>query len=101
METLNLNSPEAAAAQLFFTVLAIVVFIAFSSGWLRLLQQRAEVITLSLTGKLTFQNQAKLEKVAEMLSIENAFSAYNQGVLWNLIQTAEGYLKPLRRSVQD
>lgn len=99
METTISISSETAAMQVFVAALAIIVFLAFSGGWVRFLQQRLEVFSLS--GKLSIQNQARLEKLAEMLTIDNAFSAYNQGVLWNLIQTVESHLKPLRKLGQQ
>ncbi|MBL0186330.1 MAG: hypothetical protein IPP97_11390 [Candidatus Obscuribacter sp.] len=97
MDTVSIAA-DTGALQVFFVSLILLVAFAVSCGWWRFLQQRLEVSSLS--GKLPVAYQARLEKLAEMLDLDNAIAAFSDGVLWNLIATVEGHLKPLRRVKQ-
>ncbi|HMX45514.1 MAG TPA: hypothetical protein PLC15_16340 [Candidatus Obscuribacter sp.] len=81
-----------------FTFAIALVFLFFhlqTSGWFRVWQMRREITSLS--GRLPPAQEANLEKVAELLSEESTSAAHSQGLLWNLIQTAETRLRMIRR----
>lgn len=80
--------PQPGALQVFFVSLILLVAFAVSCGWWRFLQQQLEVSSLS--GKLLVAYQARLEKLAEMLTSGQRYRSFSDGVLWNLIATVEG-----------
>lgn len=79
-----------------FAIALIFLFVQLqTSGWIRVWQMRLEITSLS--GNLPPAKEANLEKVAELLSQESTREAHSQGLLWNLIQTAESRLRLIRR----
>jgi hypothetical protein len=97
MDTVSITAGSE-PVQVFIAALVLIAFAAFSGGWVRWLQQRLEVFSLS--GKLPIAYQANLEKLAELLELDSAMQAFSQGMLWSLIATVEAQLKPLRRMAQ-
>ena len=80
--------------QFIFVAVLMAVAVAYTGGWFRWLQQRREIVLLD--GKVSVAKQARLEKLAELLSLSSAFDAFSQGLLWSLTSTVESHLRTLR-----